>query len=158
MARGTVNKVIIIGRLGSDPEVRYSAAGKAIAKFNVATNESVPSGEGNWEERTEWHRIVAFDKQAEFCGNYLSKGKQVYIEGRLRTNQWEDAQGVKRYTTEIVVREVQMLGGTEGSTWQGQTAQRSSTTPSPPSPSGPTLNENLPPLPGPGTPEDDIPF
>ncbi len=122
MAKGTVNKVIIIGRLGADPDIRYSANGVAVAKFNVATNERVPAGEGNWEDRTEWHRIVTFGKTAEFCGNYLGKGKLIYLEGTLRTQQWEDAQGTKRYTTEVVARDIQFVGGPgddQGSSGQG---------------------------------------
>ncbi len=114
MAKGTVNKVILIGRLGADPDIRYTAGGTAVAKFNVATDERVPAGEGNWEDRTEWHRIVAFGKLAEICGNYLGKGKLIFLEGSLRTQQWEDSQGVKRSTTEIVARDIQFLGSRGG--------------------------------------------
>ncbi|SMC24516.1 single-strand binding protein [Desulfacinum hydrothermale DSM 13146] len=105
----TMNKVILIGRLGADPDIRYTQSGTAVVRFNLATNERVPAGEGNWEERTEWHRVVVFGRQAEACGNYLAKGRLVYVEGRLRTNQWEDAQGVRRYTTEIVAGDVGFL-------------------------------------------------
>ncbi|ROQ91181.1 single-stranded DNA-binding protein [Desulfosoma caldarium] len=108
MAR-TLNKVILIGRLGADPDVRYTQSGLPVVRFNLATNERVPAGEGNWEDRTEWHRIVVFGKAAENCANYLSKGRLVYVEGRLRTNQWEDAQGIRRYTTEIVASDVGFL-------------------------------------------------
>ena len=108
---GTVNKVILIGRLGSDPDVRYSADGSAIVRFNIATDEPVRTPEGTWDKRPEWHKIVAFGKTAETCGTYLNKGKLVYIEGRLQTRQWEDKEGVKRYTTEVVAREVHFLGG-----------------------------------------------
>lgn len=108
MAR-TLNKVILIGRLGADPDVRYTQSGLPVVRFNLATNERVPAGEGNWEDRTEWHRIVVFGKIAENCANYLSKGRLVYVEGRLRTNQWEDAQGVRRYTTEIMATDVGFL-------------------------------------------------
>lgn len=108
MAR-TLNKVILIGRLGADPDVRYTQSGLPVVRFNLATNERVPAGEGNWEDRTEWHRIVVFGKIAENCANYLSKGRLVYVEGRLRTNQWEDAQGVRRSTTEIVASDVGFL-------------------------------------------------
>lgn len=146
------------GLLGSDPDVRYSANGTAVAKFNLATNERVPAGEGNWEDRTEWHRIVVFGKLAETCGNYLSKGRLVFIEGSIRTQQWEDAQGAKRYTTEIVARDMQMLGGGEG----GQQGHGSA--PAPAQNKGPanqerggrSRTEDLPPNPGAG--EDDIPF
>ncbi|MHC1744083.1 MAG: single-stranded DNA-binding protein [Syntrophobacteraceae bacterium] len=155
MARG-VNKVILVGRLGADPEVRYSANGTPIARFNLATNESVPTSEGGWEERTEWHRVVAFGKTAENCGNYLSKGRLVYIEGKLRTQQWEDNQGQKRYTTEVVARDVQFLGGQDD---QGQSAQGASppqrTRPQASAP--PQFSEDLPPMPQ-GPPDEDIPF
>src|SRR5208337_1096571 len=118
MAKGTVNKVILVGRLGADPDIRYSPNGVAVAKFNLATNDYVSAGtEGNREERTEWHRIVTFGKTAEFCGNYLAKGRQVYVEGSIRTNQWDDPQGQKRYFTDIIAREIQLLGSAEG---QGQ--------------------------------------
>ncbi len=155
MARG-VNKVILVGRLGADPEVRYSANGTPIARFSLATNESVPTPEGGWEERTEWHRIVAFGKTAETCGNYLSKGRLVYVEGKLRTQQWEDNQGQKRYTTEVVVRDVQFLTGPgeEGQSSQGAPPP---SRPRPQSPTPPQYAEDLPPMP-PGPPDDDIPF
>lgn len=110
MASRGVNKVILLGHLGADPEIRYSAGGMAIAQLRVATTERVPAGEGNWEDRTEWHRVVVFGKRAESCGNYLNKGSQVYIEGRLQTRQWEDKEGAKRYTTEIVANDVLFVG------------------------------------------------
>lgn len=108
---GTVNRVALIGRLGADPDVKYSANGSAVAKMNICTDEPEKQSDGTWADKPEWHRCVVFGKTAENCGTYLSKGKLVYIEGRLRTNQWEDRQGVKRYTTEIVAREVKFLGG-----------------------------------------------
>ena len=95
-----VNKVILVGRLGKDPEIRYTPSGTAIATFSIATNHSQKS-EGEWVEKTEWHNILTFGKQAEFVGEYLLKGRQVFIEGRLQTNSWEDQQGVKKYKTEI---------------------------------------------------------
>lgn len=106
----SVNKVIIIGNLGNDPEVRYTQGGTAVANFNVATNEVWNNKEGNREERTEWHRIVCWNKTAELCGEYLSKGRPVYIEGRLQTREWEDKEGKKRTTTEIVAQTVKFLG------------------------------------------------
>jgi single-strand DNA-binding protein len=106
---GTINKVILIGRLGADPDVRYTADGTPIVTFNMATNEPVRSAEGAWEERAEWHRIVAYRKLAENMANLLSKGRLVYIEGKLQTRQWQDTQGVKRYTTEIVARDIQLM-------------------------------------------------
>ncbi len=106
-----INKVILVGRLGRDPEVRYTPDGTAIANFSIATSEEwKDKGTGEKKERTEWHRIVAFRRLGEICGEYLSKGRQVYIEGRLQTRDWQDKDGVKRYTTEIVAAQMQMLG------------------------------------------------
>ena len=107
--RGTVNKVILIGRLGADPELRYMPNGDPVANFNLATNESYKDKDGNTQEKTEWHRIVAFRRLAEICGEYLKKGKLVYIEGRIQSRSWEDKNGMKRYTTEIVANTMQML-------------------------------------------------
>lgn len=110
-----VNKVTIIGNVGSDPEMKYTASGQAVANFSVATNESWTSKDGQKQERTEWHRIVAWGRLAEICGQYLSKGRPVYIEGSIRTRQWEDKEGNTRYTTEINARDLQFLGsGSEG--------------------------------------------
>lgn len=105
-----VNKVILVGHLGKDPEMRYAASGLAIANFSLATTENNKDKEGNKETKTEWHRIVAFGKLAEICGEYLVKGKQIYIEGRIQTNKWEDKEGNTRYTTEIIASTMQMLG------------------------------------------------
>ena len=106
-----VNKVILIGNLGADPEVRYSPDGTAVAKFNIATSDQwKDKNTGEMKKSTEWHRIVAFRRLGEICGEYLAKGKQVYIEGSLRTNQWQDKDGNKRYTTEIIASKMQMLG------------------------------------------------
>ena len=106
-----VNKAIVVGRLGRDPEVRYTPDGTAVANFSVATSEEwKDKATGEKRERTEWHRIVAFRRLGEICGEYLSKGRQVYIEGRIQTRDWEDKDGVKRYTTEIVASQMQMLG------------------------------------------------
>ena len=121
MSRGTVNKVILLGRLGKDPEMRYAPSGTAIATFSVATN-SRQKTEGEWVEKTEWHNILAFGKTAEFAGEYLNKGKQVYIEGRLQTSNWEDQQGQKKYKTEILVSELQLIaskGDVASNTSQG---------------------------------------
>ncbi|NSW87292.1 MAG: single-stranded DNA-binding protein [Syntrophobacteraceae bacterium] len=156
MARGTVNKVIIVGRLGSDPDVRYTSGGMAVANLSIATNERVPAGEGNWEERTEWHRVVVFGKQAESCGNYLSKGRLVFVEGSLRTKQWEDTQGIKRYTTEIVARDVQFLGGGEGQGRQQQEGERNYSRSENQGFSDRSSTEELPPAPD--SKDDDIPF
>lgn len=105
-----INKAIIVGNLGQDPELKYLPNGDAVCNFTVATSESWKDRDGNQQERTEWHRIVAFRRLAEICGEYLKKGKQVYIEGRIQTRSWEDKDGVKRYTTEIVANQMQMLG------------------------------------------------
>lgn len=118
-----INKVILIGNLGKDPEVRYSQSGDAIATFNVATTEVWKKQDGGKEEQTEWHRIVAFKRLAEICGEYLSKGSKVYVEGRLQTRKWQDKEGGTRYTTEIVARDMKMLspkgGGGSGSGGDG---------------------------------------
>lgn len=106
-----VNKVIVVGRLGSDPELKTVTGGQNVARLSVATSENWTDREGKKQERTEWHRIVVWGKLAELCGKYLSKGRQVYVEGRLQTRSWEDQQGQKKYTTEIVANTVQFLGG-----------------------------------------------
>ncbi len=105
-----VNKVILIGNLGADPEIRYTPGGTAVANFSLATTETYTNKEGERVTKTEWHRIVAFRRLAEICGEYLSKGRQVYIEGKIQTRSWEDRDGVKKYTTEIVADNMQMLG------------------------------------------------
>jgi len=104
-----VNKVILIGRLGADPEVRYTQEGMMVTNLRIATNEYRKDKSGERVDRTEWHRVVAFGKLAEICGNYLSKGRLVFIEGSLRTRQWEDKEGGKRSTTEIMANNMQML-------------------------------------------------
>jgi single-strand DNA-binding protein len=133
-----VNKVILIGRLGGDPEIRYTNTGTAVANFSLATSTNWTNKEGEREERTEWHRVVAFARLGEICGEYLSKGKQVYVEGRLQTRSWEDKDGNRRKTTEVVALQLQMLG----------------------SPSGdrPPVEEDVEPREGEPIPEDDIPF
>ncbi len=105
-----INKVIIVGRVGNNPELKTLSPGNMVATFSVATSESWVK-DGQKQERTEWHRIVVWGKQAENCAKYLAKGRQVYIEGRLQTRQWEDQQGQKKYSTEIVANTVQFLGG-----------------------------------------------
>lgn len=114
MARG-INKVILIGNLGDDPEVRYTSGGAAVANIRVATSESWKDKEsGEKQERTEWHKVVFFGRLAEIVAEYLKKGSQVYVEGSLRTNKWQDKSGNDRYTTEIIANEMQMLGGRGG--------------------------------------------
>jgi single-strand DNA-binding protein len=105
-----VNKVIIVGRLGADPEVRNVGQSGTVARLSIATSENWVDKEGNRQERTEWHRISVWGKLADICGKHLSKGRQVYVEGRLQTRSWEDQQGQKRYSTEIVANTVQFLG------------------------------------------------
>lgn len=110
-----VNKVILIGRLGADPEVRHTQSGTAVCNFNLATSENwKDKNTGEKRERTEWHRVVAWDRLGEICGGYLGKGSQVYIEGSLQTRQWEDNDGKKRYTTEVVAKSVKFLDGKSG--------------------------------------------
>ena len=114
MARG-VNKAIIVGTLGQDPEMRYTANGSAVANISVATNETwKDKSTGEAQERTEWHRIVMFGKLAEIASQYLKKGSQAYFEGRIQTRKWQDNSGNDRYSTEIVANEMQMLGGRAG--------------------------------------------
>ena len=107
----SVNKVILIGRLGADPEVRYTQGGQAVANFNLATHEAWTDRQGQSQEKTEWHRIVVWGRQAETCGEYLRKGREAYIEGRLETRQWQDREGQQRYTTEVKAQTVRFLGG-----------------------------------------------
>ena len=119
MARG-INKVILVGNLGNDPEVRYTGSGTAIATLSVATSESwTDKQSGERQERTEWHRVKMFGKLAEIAGEYLKKGRQVYIEGSLRTNKYTDKDGIERYSTDIVANEMQMLGGPGGGGGEG---------------------------------------
>ncbi len=108
----SVNKVILIGNLGKDPELRYTPSGTAVASFSLATNERYKDKEGNWQDRTEWHKIVAWQRLAEIAGEYLKKGRTCYIEGRLQTRSWDDKEsGQKKYSTEIVASDLVLLGG-----------------------------------------------
>lgn len=129
MARG-VNKVILVGNLGRDPEVRYSANGQAIANVTIATTESwKDKNTGEKQEKTEWHRIVFFGRLGEIAGEYLKKGAQIYVEGRLQTRKWQDKEGKDRYTTEIVANEMQMLGSKGGAAsgdYAGQSSSQAS--------------------------------
>jgi len=139
-----INKVILIGNLGGDPEVRYTPSGVAVAQFNIATSEEWKDKDsGEKRERTEWHRIVAWRRLGEICGEYLSKGQQVYVEGRIQTNTWEDKEGNKRYTTEIIANTVQFLGRRESS----ESAKPRSTSPA-----------DYQGMPAQGPADDDIPF
>ena len=109
-----INKVILIGNLGQNPEVRYSPSGQAICNLSIATSEAWTDKNGAKQEKTEWHRVVVFGKLAELCSQYLSKGRQAYIEGKLQTRSWQDKDGQTRYTTEVVAQSVQFLGGNAG--------------------------------------------
>lgn len=109
-----INKVILVGNLGKDPEVRQISPNQTVCQFRIATGESWIDKAGQKQERTEWHSIVVWGKMADICGKYLSKGRQVYVEGRLQTRSWEDQQGQKRYATEIIASTVQFLGGMSG--------------------------------------------
>ena len=147
MASSGINKVILVGRLGKDPEVRYTPSGAAVANFSIATSESwKDKNTGEKVERTEWHRIIAWNKLGEICGQYLSKGRQVYIEGKMQTRSWDDKEGVTRYITEIVANDVQFLGDKNGGGGGGY---------NPPAPG----DSDLPPgSEMPGKDDDDIPF
>jgi single-strand DNA-binding protein len=121
-----VNKVILVGNLGKDPETRYTANQTAIANMSIATSERRKDQSGNWTSHTEWHRVVSFGKLAEFCSNYLKKGRQVYIEGKIRTNKWQDKEGKDRYTTEIIADTIQFVGNREAGAGDGPSQNKGS--------------------------------
>ena len=155
MARG-VNKVTLIGNLGADPEVRYTANGSAVANIRLATAESWRDKEsGEQQERTEWHRVVFFSRLAEIVGEYLKKGSQVYIEGRLQTRKWQDRDGNDRYTTEIVANDMQMLGGRGGAAGGGDSGEPGSNQGRPAAAAAGAASSNEPPM---DDFDDDIPF
>jgi len=132
MARSGINKVILVGNLGKDPDMRYKAGGDAVENLSIDTSERWNDSQtGEKKEKTEWHRVVFFRRIAEVCGEYLKKGSSVYIEGSLRTRDWEDDQGNKRYTTEIIGREMQMLGGRRSEENMDQSPQMNSSSPQP---------------------------
>jgi len=134
-----INKAILIGRLGKDPEIKYTADGTMVTNFSLATDEVSKDKNGERIQRTEWHRIVTFGKLAEICGNYLVKGKLIYIEGKIRTSSWEDKEGVKRYSTDIIASDMKMLD----SKGQGRSDDAVPNAANPPNS---------------GTPADDVPF
>ena len=153
MARG-INKVILIGNLGADPEIRYAASGGAIANVRLATAESWRDKEsGEQQERTEWHRVVFFGRTAEVVEQYLRKGSQIYVEGRLQTRKWQDRDGNDKYTTEIVANEMQMLGGRGGGGGGGGATAGAAAGAG--SDSAPSRGAAEPPM---GDFDDDIPF
>ena len=127
-----VNKVILIGNLGADPEIRYTQSGTAVATFRMATTEKFKGKDGQMQDQTEWHRIVAWARLAEICGEYLHKGSKVYIEGRLQTRKWTDQSGVEKYTTEIIAREMKMLSARGGSDQDSYGGYQDSSFPEPP--------------------------
>ena len=140
-----VNRVILVGNLGANPELRYTQGQQAVANLRIATTEKWTDKNGQKQEATEWHRVVVWGRQAEICGQYLTKGRQVFIEGSIRTRQWQDQQGQKRFTTEIVARNVQMLGGRG----ERPTEEAGATVP----PDESAIRDDFG-----GGPDDDIPF
>ena len=144
----SVNRVTLLGRLGNNPEMRTTNTGMTVANFNVATSENWNDKSGQKQERTEWHKIVVWGKLAELCGQYLTKGRQCYVEGRLQTRSWDDKDGNKRYTTEIVAAQVQFLGGASAN---AGVAQGASTNEAVDMGAAPMMAE-------PTFTEDDIPF
>ena len=160
MARG-INKVILVGNVGGDPETRYMPSGSAVTNLTIATNETWKDKQtGEKKERTEWHRVAMFNRLAEIAAEYLRKGSQVYIEGKIRTRKWQDKEGQDRYTTEIIADEMQMLGGRGGAgggdfggASQGGGGNRGSNQGGSQGGGG-----NAPPQPGPDDFDDDIPF
>ncbi len=155
---GGVNRVILLGNLGSDPEVRFTPSGQPVANFRIATNESWTDKSGQKQDRTEWHRIVVWGKTAELCGQYLKKGRQCFIEGRLQTREWTDKEGKKNWTTEVVANNVQFLGG-KGEGGGGRPSDDAGGGGGSPGPSGGDDFGGPPPggMGGP-PPGDDIPF
>lgn len=126
----SVNKVIILGRLGQDPELKYTPSGAGVCNFSLATSENWTDKSGQKQERTEWHRIVVWGKLAELCHQYLSKGRQAYVEGRLQTRSWDDKDGNKRYTTEINASTVQFIGGSAGTSVERDNSSQMNQAPS----------------------------
>jgi single-strand DNA-binding protein len=144
MARG-INKVILVGNLGADPETRYMPSGSAVTNIRVATSESwKDKNTGEQQERTEWHRVAFFGRLAEIAAEYLRKGSQVYIEGRLRTRKWEDRDGNDRYTTEIIADEMQMLGGRPGAGAPARTGTDDLPAPPAAGPPGEAFDDDIP--------------
>jgi single-strand DNA-binding protein len=150
----SVNKVILVGNLGKDPDLRYTTSGTAVANFSLATTERFKDRSGEFQKRTEWHNIVAWGGLAEICGKYLKKGKQIYIEGRIQNRSYDDRDGNKRYVTEIVAEQMQMLGraGEEGDYQRG--GEPSPHEEAPRNGKSPLDNYSEPPF----NPDDEIPF
>ncbi|HTS22044.1 MAG TPA: single-stranded DNA-binding protein [Casimicrobiaceae bacterium] len=151
----SVNKVILVGNLGRDPETRYTTGGDAVTNIRVATTDTWKDKNGEKQERTEWHTVVFFGRQAEIAGEYLKKGRQVYVEGRLQTRKWQDKEGQDRYTTEIVADRMQMLGNREGS---GSPAPEFAERNAAAEPRAPAKASGAPPKKNVDDLDDDIPF
>jgi single-strand DNA-binding protein len=155
---GGVNKVILVGYLGADPDMRYTPSGQGVCEMRVATSESWNDKNGQRQERTEWHRIVVWGKRAEVCSKYLSKGRQVYIEGRIQTRTYDDKDGNKRYITEIIAADVQFLGGGSREGGAGGAGKGGRTDDSPPPSDADFGGGGGYSGGGGGGPDDDIPF
>ena len=154
MASRGVNKVILVGNLGNDPEVRYMPNGEAVANLSIATSESWKDKQGQLQEKTEWHKLTAYRKLAEIIGEYVKKGSRLYVEGKLQTRKWQDQQGNDRYTTEVIISEMQMLGGNENK-GAGSAQQQSQPAPKQPKPQ---QQAQKPPVEPDFDFDDDIPF
>ena len=160
---GGVNKVILVGNLGADPDMRYTPSGQGVCEMRIATSESWNDKNGQRQERVEWHRVIVWGKRAEVCSKYLSKGRQVYVEGRIQTRTYDDKEGVKKYITEVIANDVQFLGGGRDKDGGGAGARgRGDDGPPPPADGdfggGGGGGYGGPGGPGGGGPDDDIPF
>jgi single-strand DNA-binding protein len=154
----SVNKVILVGRLGKDPEVRFTSGGQAVANFTMATDYSYKDRNGEHQKRTEWHRIVAWRKLAEIVQQYLKKGSLIYIEGRIETREWQDKEGQKRYTTEIIANEMRMLGGRSDGMAAGAPASAGGASRAEEVDHAAPAEEPIGGAPGPEISDEDIPF
>jgi len=147
----SVNKIILVGNLGADPEKRFLGSGSAVTNFRIATTEHWKDKQGNKQERTEWHRIVVYGPQAEACEKYLSKGRPVYVEGSIRTRQWQDQQGVTKYMTEVIAQRVQFLGSPSGGAGKQERAPQQEGESFPEAPATESNDQSAP-------AEEDVPF
>ena len=152
----SLNKVMLIGNLGSDPEVKTTGGGQTVASLSVATNERWTDGDGMKQERTEWHKVVVWGRQADFCGQYLQKGCTVFIEGRIQTRSWDDKEGQKRYTTEIVATNVLIISSRQGGV--ADAAERAADRDAPTNPDAATIREGYQAPAAKPVVDDDVPF
>ncbi|HID38592.1 MAG TPA: single-stranded DNA-binding protein [Calditrichaeota bacterium] len=152
MSRGTVNKVILVGRVGRDAELRYTPSGASVASFSLATNFRAKDANGNWQDNTEWHNVSAFGTLADFAGQYIKKGRLLYVEGRLHTRSWEDQNNTKHYRTEIIANSIQLLGPKPEEGAEPVVDDSAAQTPAPNN----TVEE--PPIENTPTDEEDLPF